>query len=202
MTKDTLKKYQRLRMEQENLRDVMQKLDAVMTAPKVQRLRSMPTGGGNKNALEDAITRHMELEYRYINGITNSNSPQTDFIKAFGGDKVLPITDEREDTFQFKLIEAFNTDVLKQVYGSANVTTTEDEITVKVNNSELPAYVYVIDLIMRDDRVKRIVLPVGYVSELGDITYSDSDAIGYDVTITAQSDSSGNTHYEYTTIKK
>ena len=145
---------------------------------------------------------YKSLGYISEDGITNSNSPQTDFIKAFGGDKVLPITDEREDTFQFKLIEAFNTDVLKQVYGSANVTTTEDEITVKVNNSELPAYVYVIDLIMRDDRVKRIVLPVGYVSELGDITYSDSDAIGYDVTITAQSDSSGNTHYEYTTIKK
>lgn len=141
------------------------------------------------------------LGYISEDGITNSNSPSTDFIKAFGGDKVLPITEEREDTFQFKLLEMFNAEVLTQIYGSGNVTTGESEVTVKSNNTELSAYVYVIDLIMRDDRSKRIVIPVGYVSSVGDITYSDSDAVGYEVTVTAQADSDGNTHYEYIETK-
>ena len=88
MTKDTLKKYQRLRMEQENLRDILQKLDAVMTAPKVQRLRGMPTSGGNRNALEDIITRHMELEYRYINKLAELDQLQAkieDAIETLDG---------------------------------------------------------------------------------------------------------------------
>ena len=161
-----------------------------------------PTG----TALPTSATAELAAAYKslgYISedGITNSNSPSTDFIKAFGGDKVLPITEEREDTFQFKLLEMFNSEVLTQVYGSANVTTSDTEIATKANNSELSAYVYVIDLIMRDDRAKRIVIPVGYVSSVDDITYSDSDAVGYGITVTAQADSEGNTHYEYMETK-
>ena len=39
--------------------------------------------------------------------------------------------------------------------------------------------------------------PNGKVSEVGDITYADEKEVGYETTITASADSSGNTHYEY-----
>ena len=52
-------------------------------------------------------------------------------------------------------------------------------------------------MIMREGALKRIVIPSGLLTELGDITYTDTDAVAYEVTITAQKDSAGNTHYEY-----
>lgn len=134
-------------------------------------------------------------------GIKNSNSASVKKIKAFGGTNVLSIQEEKPDEFKLKFIEALNVDVLKMVYGDSNVTgTLETGITVKANAAELPSKAFVIDLILRDGTLKRTVIPNGAVTEVGEITYSDADAVGYDTTISAFPDESGNTHYEY--IKK
>ena len=143
------------------------------------------------------LTGFTSLGYISEDGLTNSNSPSTEFIKAWGGDKVLPITEAREDTFSFTLIEAMSAEVLKVVYGDDNVTETEGVIKVISNSTQLESKVFVIDMILRGGKLKRIVIPAGYVTEIGDITYSDSDAAGYEITIQAQEDASGNTHYEY-----
>jgi len=51
--------------------------------------------------------------------------------------------------------------------------------------------------VLKGGILKRVVLPSAKVSEIGDITYGDSDAIGYETTWTAIPDTDGNTHYEY-----
>ena len=58
-------------------------------------------------------------------------------------------------------------------------------------------YIYVMDLALRDGALKRIVIPCGKVGELGDVVYKDDEPIGYQATIEAMPDSSGNNHYEY-----
>ena len=117
------------------------------------------------------------------------------------------ITDDaRKDNFKFKLIEILNEDVLKAVYVDDNVTvaaattTTPKSITIQANNKEQPECCWVVEMLLRDGNPKRIVIPKGKITEIGDIVYKDDEAVGYDLTISADADSNGNTHYEYMTV--
>ena len=138
------------------------------------------------------------LGYCSEDGVTNSNSPDSTDIKAWGGDTVLNIQESKDDTWQFTLLEVLNPDVLKAVYNDSNVSgTLATGITVTANAKESETASWAIDMVLRDGAVKRVVIPNGKISEVGDVQYTDSDAVGYEITITAMPDTAGNTHYEY-----
>lgn len=152
------------------------------------------------DATTNLASAFVAMGYCSEDGVTNSNSPDSSDIKAWGGDTVLNIQESKDDTFQFTLLEVLNPDVLKAVYGDDNVTGTltgTSGIAVTANSKEVGGAVWAIDMVMREDAVKRIIIPNGKVSEIGDIVYSDSEAVGYEITITAMPDTAGNTHYEY-----
>lgn len=138
------------------------------------------------------------LGYISEDGVTNSNALEIEDIRAWGGDVVLSTMTGKEDTFSLTLIEAMNVDVLKAVFGASAVSgTLSAGIAVNVSSAEHTAAKWVIDMILKDGKLKRITIPNGKISAIEDITYSDSAAIGYGITITAMPDASGNTHYEY-----
>ena len=131
-------------------------------------------------------------------GMVNSGAITNTGIKAWGGDTVLNIQTDKADNFTFTLIEALNVDVLKAIFGDENVSgTLATGITVNVNSDEQEDAEWVVDMVMRGGAVKRVVIPVGKITAIGDVTYSDSAAVGYQVTIAAQPDNTVNTHYEY-----
>lgn len=133
-------------------------------------------------------------------GVTNSNSAESESTKAWGGDIVLVSQTEKSDTFSFKMIEAKNIETLKAVYGASNVSgTLADGITVKANSKQAVSEAWVIDICLSENAFKRIVIPNAMLTELEDIVYNDSEAIGYGVTLTAlpHSGFEGDTHREY-----
>lgn len=164
---------------------------AVFRAPKGTALPTSATA-----ALSNDFT---SMGYISEDGVVNANSPESEVIRAWGGDVVMAYQNDREDTFRMTMIEASRIAVLESVYGEDNVSGTDlaSGISVSANAADLGEYVYVIDTLLHDNVPHRTVIPCGKVTELGDVNYSDSSVVGYEVTITAIADSSGNTHYEY-----
>lgn len=164
---------------------------AIFRAPKGTAL---PTDA--KTALSDA---YKELGYASEDGVTNTNESDSENIKAWGGQVVLVTTTEKTDSFKFSLIESLKLETLKTVYGDENVTQAENEgmISITVNAKEVPEAVYVIDIAMAENMLKRIVIPAGKLGELGDVVYKDDEPIAYEITINCMPDETGNNHYEY-----
>lgn len=146
-------------------------------------------------ALDEAFK---EIGYCSDEGVKNDNARESTQIKAWGGDTVLAVQTSKDDKFTMTWIETLNVDTLKAVHGDDNVTgSLESGIRITVNSKELVAASYVIDMVMRDAAIKRIVIPNAKVSEVGEVTYSDEDVVGYPVTLECMPDDDGNTHYEY-----
>jgi hypothetical protein len=135
-------------------------------------------------------------------GVTETNERSTDRIRAWGGDTVKVVQTEHNVTYQFTFLETLNADVLAAVYGEDNVTTTAATVStgtlheVQVNATALPHKAYVFEVKDGDAKI-RIYVPDGQITEVGDITYSDSEVIGYQVTVEAFADELGNKAYKF-----
>ena len=136
------------------------------------------------------------LGYVSEDGVTRNISRDNTVIYAWGGEPVASLGTKKTETFKFKLIEPSNVSVLGLTFGEATGDLTNG-ITVTSKTDISTPRSFVISTIMADNVHQRIVIPSGVVTDIGEITYVDNDVVGFELTISAMADSSGNTAYEY-----
>lgn len=147
-----------------------------------------------KTPLDEAFN---SLGYVSDSGIVNTIEGDTEQVTAFGGDTVMDMKKSHKESYKFTPIET-NKYSLAETYGDENVIV-DDKGALKVvhNGKERAAKLYVIEILMNANRVKRIVIPRGKVVGIGDVSYVDGAPIGAELTLSALPDEQGNTAYEY-----
>jgi len=137
------------------------------------------------------------LGYVSEDGLENENSLDFSEIKEWGGAIVYRSLTQMTDNFKLTLLESENVDVLKNVYGDANVTESSGAVTVNVKAEDPQEKIWVFELSLRGGKKKRIVIPDGAITSRENIAYKGDEAIGYGITISAYPDASNSTHKEY-----
>ena len=171
----------------------------VNSVSKVVAGRPLATGGvwggplGSAIPADEVVALNAAIKaYGYIgeDGLTETVGRSTEKVKAWGGDTVKVLQTDFSVTYSFTFLESANAEVLKAVFGAANVTvtpatsTTGTKIAVKRNSEPLPHQVFVFEI--KDGNARnRIVVPDGQITEIGDITYNDGGVISYEVTVEA-----------------
>lgn len=143
----------------------------------------------------------VSLGYLSEDGITNGVETDSETITAFGGDTVLTIKTSHQENFTFRPIEK-NAAVLAETWGQDNVEEVDDPdkgkyLKVAHTSQDADDRIYVIELSLNAGRVERLVIPNGKVTEIGENAMVHTDAQGHELTISASTDESGVTAYEY-----
>lgn len=142
--------------------------------------------------------------YAGADGLQRAISKAYEIIRAWGGDEVHRPRTELSITMSFTLIESYNGEVAKTIWGNDAITVTAAsptagaKIALAYKGKELPKSSWVFD--MQDgDKLRRIVLPEAQmVTESLEQTFGDSEVVAYPVELTLRADATGVFFYEYT----
>lgn len=164
---------------------------AIWRAPKGTTLPTDPI-----SKLDEAFKN---LGFISEDGVTNSMNISNEATKAWGGDIVLNSQSDKSDTWKMKLLESLNEDVLKTIFGNDNVTKDQESgvLSVAANSDEMEESSYVIDMILKGEKLKRVVIPSAKITSLADVSYKTNLPVAYEITLGLIPDANGNTHYEY-----
>jgi hypothetical protein len=139
--------------------------------------------------------------YISADGMTKTESRDSQAIQEWGGLTVLTVQTGFEATFQWAFLEYLNAEAAKAIYGDTAVTvvpaTTEhgEQITVAVDGTEAPYHGWLFETFSNGAKV-RIFVPNAHVTDSGDTQFVATDAAVRDVTITASPDAAGKLYYE------
>ena len=138
-----------------------------------------PTG----TALPTDATTTLPDAYKSVgfisdDGITNSTDTDTTTVTDAGGTTVINEISSYAESYQFAMMETA-ADALGVRFETSNVKTEGDTLTVDHKMPTGESKIYVFEILMTGNRVKRIVVPDGTTQ------YHAGDAILYDVNVGA-----------------
>lgn len=129
-------------------------------------------------------------------GYVETVEEDTNDIVDMNGDLMDSSNSNRVESAQVTLAE-IKASTLKRQYGESNVTDANGVIAVKHNSDSHPTFAYVLELVLKDGRRWRKVVPRGQSSELDDLTIASSELCQRALTIKYLTDEDGNTCYDY-----
>lgn len=129
-------------------------------------------------------------------GYVESVNEDADDINDMNGDVMDSTNSKRVESAQLTFAE-IKAATLKRQYGDANVTDENGLITVKHNADSHDVFAYVLDLVLKNNRRWRKVVPKGKSSELDDLAIASSELCQRALTMKYLTDEQGNTCYDY-----
>jgi len=142
------------------------------------------------DAYEALNVAFLDVGYISDEGVTESHGTETNDIVAWqNGAVVRRVRTSHVLTYQFTMLET-NTasmSLFYDTYSSSGGTTG----TATVTGVEHDEQRFVIDVVDGTDNI-RIVLPNAQITELGEVSYVNGDAIGRPITVTAYPETSTN----------
>jgi hypothetical protein len=138
----------------------------------------------------DAITplnsAFKNLGFLNESGYVETTAAENTEIKAWGGTVVKTSQKSFSKSWKLAFIEV-NEYVLKEIYGSDNVTVDANSgnISIVGTSAEKSEHPWVIETLLDENTVERLIIPLGKITEISDITYSSDSPISFEVTITA-----------------
>lgn len=139
---------------------------------------------------------YKSMGYIGEDGVTLSPERDSEPLKAWGQVVVRRAQSSYEVSLTFTFIESRRADTLKAIAGDDNVEIKGDTIVVRGNEKELPIAQFGIDM-LDQGLARRIDIGNGQITEIGDITYVDSELVGYEVTLACYPDANGDCYVEY-----
>ena len=129
-------------------------------------------------------------------GYVETVDEDADDITDMNGDVMDSTNSNRVESAQLTLAE-IKAETLKRQYGEANVKDENGIITVKHNADSHDVFAYVLELVLKNGRRWRKVVPKGKSSELDDLTIASSELCQRALTMKYLTDDHGNTCYDY-----
>lgn len=128
------------------------------------------------------------------NGVSFSDSSSTNYGYDANGDTIATQSGEVQKTFTLTFREIM-ADNLKVLYGSANVTDASGTITVHDKGPNSETYRGVLEILLKDGRKWRRVIPQCNPGELGDMTIVYNELVGRPITMSALLDADTGDYY-------
>lgn len=129
-------------------------------------------------------------------GYVESVEEDSNDLVDMNGDLMDSSNSGRVESAEVTLAE-IKAETLKRQYGAENVTDADGVITVKHNSNSHGSFSYILELLLKDGRRWRKVVPIGQSSELGELTIASTELCQRPLTIKYLTDEQGNTCYDY-----
>lgn len=158
---------------------------------------SAPVG----TALPTDVKTPLDAAFKVLGFISEDGYAETveedsDDIVDMNGDLIDSAGSKRVESAKVTFAE-IKADTLRRQYGDANVVDKDGLITVKHNSDSHPTFAYVLELVLKNGRRWRKVVPEGQSAELDDLTIASSELCARAITLKYLTDAEGNTCYDY-----